>query len=128
MKVVITYDKEGNVNYAVYNDKWCVIKKEETIIKDYVEGECTLNDIIVTNYKTYQDGTVVYYDVLNGIPCTNYHVDNSITGYNGIYTGDNKIATTDNQNSCLKFYTFNDDEGDTILNLLLDHNTTAVTY
>ena len=28
------------------------------------------------------------------------------------------------QNSCLKFYAFNDDEG-TTLNLLLDHNTTA---
>ena len=38
----ITYDIEGNVKYAIHNDKWCVIKSTETTITEYVEGECTL--------------------------------------------------------------------------------------
>ena len=75
----------------------------------------------IINYDKYEDGTVVYYDVLNGRFCNNYHEDNSLTNYNG--TEERK--TTNNQNSCLKFYAFNYDEGDTVLNLLLDHNTTA---
>ena len=42
---------------------------------------------------------------------------NSNTGYNG-------TNPKDKQNSCLKFYAFNDDGGDKV-NLILDHNTTA---
>ena len=38
----IIYDKEGNVQYAIHNDKWCVIKNNETTITDYVDGECEL--------------------------------------------------------------------------------------
>ena len=114
----IKYDSASNVNYAIYNDKWCVIKVGNDInTTDYVEGECVIPN-------PYANGSVVYYDVLNGTTCTNYHIDNSKTGYNG--TTDKK--TTDNQNSCLKFYAFNDDVGDTTVNLLLDHNTTAQVY
>ena len=69
-------------------------------------------------YKTYANGEVVYYDISAGKACTNYNEENSKTGYNGI---DNK---TGNQNSCLKFYAFNDG-GSSTLNLILDHNTTA---
>ena len=66
----------------------------------------------------------MYFDIKEGKSCTNYHEDNSKTGYNGIYEGDNSTKTTDNQNNCLKFYAFLDDGGEK-LNLLLDHNTTA---
>ena len=264
MNGTINYDKDGNVTYAIHNDKWCVVKGIETTIKDYEEGKCNLPGTIftiiynlnggmqgenavdsftsetdtfslptpikeqntflgwyanqdftgeavteiekgtegnkmfyakweVTKYTLtynilykegtesnqvrlaygeqyqiavaesdeyefyrwqvigegssmegitftmgsedtelnailkypYEDGYPVYYDVATGDRCTNYHEDNSITGYNGVYEGDNSTATTENQNSCLKFYAFNYDEGDTVINLLLDHNTTA---
>ncbi len=69
--------------------------------------------------KNYSNGEIVYFDVSTGKKCTNYNLENSKTGYNGI---DNKLG---NQNSCLKFYAFNDIGSDTV-NLLLDHNTTAV--
>ena len=78
--------------------------------------------------KEYVDGTGIYYDVKKGKACSNYHEDNSLTGYNGIYEGENSTATTENQNSCLKFYAFLYNEGDTEVNLLLDHNTTGKTY
>ena len=67
--------------------------------------------------QSYDNGEIVYFDVEKGRGCTNYHEDNSKTGYNGI----NGIG---NQTSCLKFYAFLDD-GRKELNLLLDHNTTA---
>ena len=78
---------------------------------------------------TYQNGSVVYFDVKKGYGCTEEEYQksydasildylNSKTGYNGI---DNKIV---NQNSCLKFYAFNDN-GREDVNLILDHNTTA---
>lgn len=68
-------------------------------------------------------GDVVYYDVYNGVGCTksDYHEDNSKTGYNGITT------STDNQTSCLKFYAIPSSNSENA-NLLLDHNTTAVSY
>ena len=74
----------------------------------------------INKYKEYENGEVVYFDVEKGMRCTNYNEENSKTGYNGI---DNKSG---NQNSCLKFYAFNDNGEDTV-KLLLDHNTTATT-
>ena len=82
-------------------------------------GGKTLANSVGTKQR-YVDGEEVYIDVTTGKSCTNYHVDNSKTGYNGLTT----TKTTDNQNSCLKFYSFLDYGGKT-LNLLLDHNTTA---
>ena len=91
---------------------------------NYVQSGSSSSSSGGTTSLVYNDGDIVYYDVLNGTTCTNYHEDNSKTNYNG--TTDKK--TTDNQNSCLKFYAFNYDEGDTTVNLLLDHNTTALVY
>jgi len=78
----------------------------------------TSKSTLSKEYKLYENGEVVYFDVETGLKCTNYNIENSKTGYNGI---DNR---TGNQNSCLKFYAF-DDNGGNKLNLLLDHNTTA---
>ena len=98
-------------------------------IEVYYDGNiylanCKVNDEEVDyDYgkdQSYDNGQIVYFDVETGKSCTNYHEDNSKTGYNGLAT----TKTTDNQNSCLKFYAFLDD-GNKNLNLLLDHNTTA---
>ena len=78
----------------------------------------TAADSPATQTKNYKNGEIVYYDVATGKKCTNYNSENSKTGYNGI---NNK---TGNQNSCLKFYAFNDNNS-YYLNLILDHNTTA---
>lgn len=105
------------------------------IIEIYKDGNVYLDECIVNGSSKkytygkkqgYNDGDIIYFDVYNGVACTedDYHVDNSKTGYNGIYEGDASRKTTDNQNGCLKFYAFNDYCGDKI-NLLLDHNTTA---
>lgn len=106
----ISYDSKANVDYAIYNDKYCIIEiNGKKVIKNYMNNNCTLY---------YKNGDIIYYDVLNGTTCTNYHVDNSKLGYNGT----NSTKTTNNQNSCLKFYAFNDNLQTDKVNLLLDHN------
>ena len=60
--------------------------------------------------KTYTNGEVVYFNVDNGTKCSNYTETQSNTGV---------------KRGCMKFYAFNDDGGDTV-NLILDHNTTAI--
>ena len=111
-------------NGKAINGTKLIFKAYETSIND--KGEIEINSITKEEitYKKYNDGDVVYFDIKEGKSCTNYREDNSITGYNGIYEGDNSTKTTDNQNNCLKFYAFLDDGGEK-LNLLLDHNTTA---
>ena len=118
----IKYDSDANVSYAIHNDKWCRIKNDLNVstIK-YVDGEC---DLTGSSILLYEDGHILYFDVINGTKCTNYHEDNSITAYNGLES----TKTTDNQNSCLKFYAFNDKVENNTLNLLLDHNITAPSY
>ena len=92
--------------------------------------------------QTYDNGQIVYFDVVKGVGCKEeeckFSYDetindylNSKTGYNGYNNKelDNsnneiKVEKTEKQNSCLKFYAFNDDINSNILNLLLDHNTT----
>ena len=61
-------------------------------------------------FKIYKNGEVVYFDVDNGTKCSNYTETQSNTG---------------TKSGCMKFYAFNDDGKDTI-NLILDHNTTAL--
>ena len=63
-----------------------------------------------TNNKTYTNGEVVYFNVDTGEKCDNYTETQSNTGV---------------KSGCMKFYAFNDDGGNT-LNLILDHNTTAL--
>ena len=60
--------------------------------------------------KTYTNGEVVYFDVTTGTKCSNYTETQSNTG---------------TKSGCMKFYAFNDDGKDTV-NLILDHNTTAM--
>ena len=60
--------------------------------------------------KTYTNGEIVYFNVDNGTKCSNYTETQSNTG---------------TKSGCMKFYAFNDDGKDTV-NLILDHNTTAL--
>ncbi len=93
-----------------------------------------------TSTKTYVNGEVVYFDVTAGKLCSEEQYNNSygdattldeetgeeiiIQDYQNSMSGYNGINHEDKQNSCLRFYAFNDDGGDTV-NLILDHDTDA---
>jgi type IV pilus assembly protein PilA len=59
--------------------------------------------------KTYENGEVVYYNPVSGKGCS----------------ASEAVSTTGTKTGCMKWYAFNDTEGSTTVNLLLDHNTTA---
>ena len=59
--------------------------------------------------KLYSNGTAIYYNPTTGEKCTS----------------SSAVSTTGTKNGCMKWYTFNDSEGNTTVNLILDHNTTA---
>ncbi len=110
----------------------------------YLEN-CKVNDK-TTEYtygeKVYYNGEVVYFDVASGKQCSEKEYNDSygdvtaldynenkevtIQDYQNSNTGYNGTNSKDKQNSCLKFYAFNDDGGDKV-NLILDHNTTIGT-
>ncbi len=106
-------------------------------------NSCKVNDK-ATEYiygeKVYYNGEVVYFDVASGKQCSEEEYNDSygdviaddglegvtIQGYQNSNLGYNGTNPKDKQNSCLKFYAFNDDGGDRV-NLILDHDTTKET-
>ena len=129
-------NKLETINGREFNNTDFKVEYEGNVVCDTIEiyedgniylGNCVVNgDNVDYSYgiKRYSNGEIVYFNIKEGKSCINYHPDNSITGYNGIYEGESSRKTTNNQNNCLKFYAFLDNGGE-ILNLLLDHNTTA---
>ena len=83
----------------------------------YENGVLTINDVdgdivIEEGVELYQNGQIVYFNVTTGNACS--ESDYTETQSNiGVKEG------------CMKFYAFNDDGKDTV-NLILDHNTTAL--
>ena len=52
----IKYNKDGEVSYAIHNDKWCVIKNNnETTTTEYEEGKCVLETSTIASAFTYID-------------------------------------------------------------------------
>ena len=123
------YLKEG-MNEILNSEESCV-NLSTLLNKGYLETEKVINpltkedmngSVFITyssnnyNYK-YQDttcpylnGMPVYFNVDTGEKCDNYTEAQSNIGVNS---------------GCMKFYAFNDDGGNKV-NLILDHNTTAV--
>ena len=64
----------------------------------------------VSTTKKIENGTAVYYNPVSREKCTGYTEANSTTGKNS---------------GCMKWYVFNDKEGNATVNVILDHNTTA---
>ena len=58
-------------------------------------------------YKVYTNGTEIYYNPETGKKCTT------------------AVSTTGTKSGCMKWYVFNDKEGNATVNVILDHNTTA---
>ena len=79
--------------------------------------DLTFDNYIVTNGKAikssvkkkYENGTAIYY--------------NPTTGEKG--SKSESVSSTGTKSGCMKWYTFNDEEGASSVNLILDHNTTA---
>jgi len=126
----IVYDEKGNSEYAIYNDKWCMKKIDGVITTEEYNSETCKIEVRVRQEITQKNGQPIYFDVVNGVGCKketyDLSFDDTINDYRNSLTGYNGIDGTGNQNSCLKFYAYLYEEGDTEVKLLLDHNTTAM--
>ena len=106
-KGLLSYDKRGNVSGKMYISGYCVeIQNDGSITSAKTdESKCSID---IPEVTTYANGTVVYYN-----PETNKKCSSS-----------EAVSTTGTKTGCMRWYAFND-EGTDIINLLLDHNTTA---
>ncbi len=123
------YTKRNNKTYCIKikdlvdnkNLKKPVKYKDKKDITNYMTVKATYNDgfdyeivnnedCIPTPPRTYQNGEIVYFNVDTGEQCNDYTETQSNTGV---------------KSGCMKFYIFNYDGGDKV-NLILDHNTTAL--
>ncbi|MBP3461324.1 MAG: hypothetical protein J6K21_02830 [Bacilli bacterium] len=68
-------------------------------------------NITKINYDYYSNGTIIYYNPIEDKICNDYIEENSETG---VKTG------------CLKWYVFNDNKNNSMINMILDHNITAL--
>ena len=69
-----------------------------------------IDDCDRITYKQYKNGEIVYFNPVKGKKCTGYIEANSKTG---------------TKSGCMKWYVFNDREGNATVNVILDHNTKA---
>ena len=91
------------------------IKIESKTVKSYdigIDGYVVSNGKVekVSTTKRFKNGTAVYYNPVSEEKCTGYTEANSTTG---------------TKSGCMKWYVFNDKEGNATVNVILDHNTTA---
>ena len=69
----IKYNKDGEVSYAIHNEKWCVIKNNnETTTTAYEEGKCVLETSTIASAFTYEDSGVVVESFEAGDNCVSY--------------------------------------------------------
>ena len=90
------------------------IKIESKTVKSYdigIDGYAVSNGKVdkVSTTKSFKNGTAVYYNPETGNKCSKEAVK----------------STTGIKNGCMKWYVFNDKEGNATVNVILDHNTTA---
>ena len=107
-KGLLSYDANGNVSGKMYISGYCVEVSIDGTITSTKTGESECN-IDTPQVITYTNGTVVYYNPETNTKCTSSEA----------------VSTTGTKTGCMKWYAFNDEGNDTV-NLLLDHNTTAV--
>ena len=90
------------------------IKIENSSVKSYdigIDGYVVRNGKVekVSTTKSFKNGTAVYYNPEAGKKCSESE----------------SKSTTGTKSGCMKWYVFNDKEGNATVNVILDHNTTA---
>ena len=90
------------------------IEIKNSSVKSYdigIDGYVVINGEVakVSTTKSFKNGTAVYYNPETGNKCSK----------------EASKSTTGTKSGCMKWYVFNDKEGNATVNVILDHNTTA---
>ena len=104
-KISVKGSTPDNGNIEIKNSS---VKSYDIGIDGYVVRNGKVDKVSTT--KSFKNGTAVYYNPVSREKCNDYTEANSTTGKNS---------------GCMKWYVFNDKEGNATVNVILDHNTTA---
>ena len=104
-KISVKGSTPDNGNIEIKNSS---VKSYDIGIDGYVVSNGEVKKVSTT--KSFKNGTAVYYNPVSREKCNDYTEANSTTGKNS---------------GCMKWYVFNDKEGNATVNVILDHNTTA---
>ena len=98
-------------NYVVSYDGKETVTTDLDEIEDITCDGASTDDTTDTDEVTtlYTNGTAIYYNPETNATCTEAEA----------------VSTTGTKTGCMKWYTFNDSEGATTVNMILNHNTTA---
>ena len=104
MGVSVKGSTPDNGNIEIKNSS---VKSYDIGIDGYVVSNGRVDKVSTT--KSFKNGTAVYYNPETGNKCSKEEAK----------------STTGTKRGCMKWYVFNDKEGNATVNVILDHNTTA---
>ena len=104
-KISVKGSTPDNGNIEIKNSS---VKSYDIGIDGYVVSNGEVKKVSTT--KKFENGTAVYYNPVSREKCDDYTEAKS---------------TTETKSGCMKWYVFNDKEGNATVNVILDHNTTA---
>ena len=104
MGVSVKGSTPDNGNIEIKNSS---VKSYDIGIDGYVVRNGKVDKVSTT--KSFKNGTAVYYNPETGNKCSKEAAK----------------STTGTKSGCMKWYVFNDKEGNATVNVILDHNTTA---
>ena len=104
MGVSVKGSTPDNGNIEIKNSS---VKSYDIGIDGYVVRNGKVEKVSTT--KSFKNGTAVYYNPVYGEKCKSSEA----------------VSTTGKNSGCMKWYVFNDKEGNATVNVILDHNTTA---
>ena len=105
MGVSVKGSTPDNGNIEIKNSS---VKSYDIGIDGYVVRNGKVDKVSTT--KSFKNGTAVYYNPETGNKCSKEEAK----------------STTGTKRGCMKWYVFNDKEGNATVNVILDHNTTAM--
>ena len=103
-KISVKGSTPDNGNIEIKNSS---VKSYDIGIDGYVVSNGEVKKVSTT--KSFKNGTAVYYNPETGNKCSKEAAK----------------STTGTKSGCMKWYVFNDKEGNATVNVILDHNTTA---
>ena len=103
-KISVKGSTPDNGNIEIKNSS---VKSYDIGIDGYVVRNGKVDKVSTT--KSFKNGTAVYYNPVSGEKCKSSEA----------------VSTTGTKRGCMKWYVFNDKEGNATVNVILDHNTTA---
>ena len=104
MGVSVKGSTPDNGNIEIKNSS---VKSYDIGIDGYVVRNGKVEKVSTT--KSFKNGTAVYYNPETETKCKSSEA----------------VSTTGTKSGCMKWYVFNDKEGNATVNVILDHNTTA---